>query len=193
MQLLRVYTSAWSAHGCCSLACSRSLGCGATQAAVHKLHEDGIEDWHSGMTQAEAACQARQRRAKTAAPAGAHHAWVRQWREETGGSLAEGRQAWKALDTQTMWQFKIDYAAKETAVRKMAANGAGKKGKENAQGRRTTSTNNKKAAKGADSDEKTTHQKTAKVKPSTKNSKAALTVSLSKHAAKAKPKSMKRS
>ena len=39
----------------------------------------------------------------------AHHAWVRQWRDKTGGTLAAGREAWKLLDSKLKWQFKIDF------------------------------------------------------------------------------------
>eukprot|EP00892_Ulva_mutabilis_P003712 jgi/Ulvmu1/1712/UM116_0025.1 len=64
-----------------------------------------------GMTQAEAAAQKPSKRPnKSPVGALAHHAWVRQWREETGGNLAAGREAWKMLDTKKKWQFKIDFA-----------------------------------------------------------------------------------
>lgn len=176
--------------------CSIDWLLATSQAAGQELHLDGIVNWHSGMTQAEAAAQEPKSRSKTSIPVGAlaHHAWVRQWREKTGGTLAEGRQAWKALDTKTMWQFKIDYAAKETADRKPAAGGSGNKLKGASQGRLATSTN-KKAGNGKDSGEKVTPQtrlKKAKAKPSPRSMKSAATVSLSKQGAKAKTKSMKR-
>lgn len=76
---------------------------------------DGLPETISlcaGMTQAEAAVAERATRSNKPAPKGAlaHHAWIRQWREETRGTLEAGREAWKMLDTKEKWQFKIEYA-----------------------------------------------------------------------------------
>lgn len=93
--------------------CHRVFGCmqHVPPHSLHTLHFCSL-CCHEGMSQAEAASQQPDQKVKKSSPAGAlaHHAWVRQWRDRTGGTLAEGRQAWKQLDTKKKWQFKIEFA-----------------------------------------------------------------------------------
>lgn len=102
----------------------------------------------AGMTQAEAAVQEPKNRKSKGAPAGAlaYHAWVRQWRERTGGNLVEGRQAWKELDSKTKWQFKIEHTENISKTKASEAEGAVNHSKSSSSG---SSVNKVRARKGA--------------------------------------------
>jgi hypothetical protein len=67
----------------------------------------------AGVTQAEAAQRLPQRRSASSGNAGvtAYFAWVRAWREDTGGSQAEGRAAWQRLLPEEKWKVKAEAAA----------------------------------------------------------------------------------
>ena len=39
-----------------------------------------------------------------------HHLWIRDWRQKTGGTLKEGRAAWKALGSEGKAKAKTTYS-----------------------------------------------------------------------------------